>query len=130
MSFEAAYEKPTGASHNIADIIMHMLAWTEEVSTRMQGKPAGAPIRGNWPGAGKPDEQKWQQLLSFFKLANTELTQLIANFPVESWTDATNDGRGEYSEYGLTYEAMITGLMQHHVYHAGQISLLNKMING
>jgi uncharacterized damage-inducible protein DinB len=130
VSFEAAYEKPAGAPHNIAAIVMHMLAWTEEVTNRMQMMPASAPLRGDWPNADDPDEQKWQQLLSFFKLANVELSRLIGNFPVESWTEPMNDDRETYSGYGATYEAMITGLMQHHVYHAGQISLLNKIING
>jgi uncharacterized damage-inducible protein DinB len=130
VSFEAAYEKPAGASHTIAAILLHMLAWTEEVTARMQGKAAGEPPRGDWPDAGTPHELKWQQLISFFKLANVELTQLVSAFDDEKWTAPTNDERGSYSGYGLTYEAMITGLMQHQVYHAGQISLLNKMING
>jgi uncharacterized damage-inducible protein DinB len=126
VSFDAAYEKPAGATHNIAAIVMHMLAWTEEVSNRMQGKPAAEPMRGDWPDTGKPDEQKWQQLIAFFKLANVELTQLISNFPAGSWAELINGDRGD----GLTYEGMIIGLIEHHVYHAGQISLLNKMING
>jgi uncharacterized damage-inducible protein DinB len=130
VSFEAAYEKPERASHSIAEILTHMLAWTEEAINRMQANPAGKPLRGDWLEAGTPDEQKWLQLISSFKLANVDLTQLISGFPEEEWTEVTNDDRGKYSDYGATYEALITGLMQHHVYHTGQISLLNKMING
>lgn len=130
VSFEAAYEKAEKASHSIAEIIMHLLAWTEEAISRMQGKPAAEPFRGDWPDAGKPDEQKWLQLIASFKLANVELTQLISTFPDEKWTEQTNDERGTYIGYAATYEALVVGIMQHHVYHAGQISLLNKMING
>lgn len=130
VSFEAAYEKPAGASHNIAEILMHMLAWTEEAISRMGDKPAGEPLRGDWSDSGTPDEAKWLQLIASYKLANVDLTHLISVFPEEKWTEATNDDRAVYTGYGATYEALINGLIQHHVYHAGQISLLNKMING
>ena len=33
VTFEAAFEKPAGTAHNIAEIVLHMLAWTEEVWT-------------------------------------------------------------------------------------------------
>lgn len=130
VSFETAYQKPQNASHNIYEILTHMLAWTEEAINRMQSKPAGQPLRGDWSSSGTPDEKKWLQLISSFKLANVELTQQISAFADERWAEATNDSRGTYTGYGATYEALITGLLQHHVYHAGQISLLNKMING
>ena len=130
ITFEAAYEKPEHASHNIAEILTHMLAWTEEAINRMKDNPAGQPARGDWNDVVHPDEQKWLQLIASFKLANVELTKLISNFPDEKWTEATNDSRGTYTGYGATYDAMIVGLMQHHVYHAGQISLLNRLING
>lgn len=130
LSFEAAYEKPENASHNIAEILTHMLAWTEEAINRMAESPAGEPARGDWNDVVTPDEQKWLQLIASFKLANVELTQLISNFPDGKWAEATNDEREAYTGYAATYEALIVGLMQHHVYHAGQISLLNKMING
>lgn len=130
VSFEAAYEKPERASHSIAEIVMHLLAWTEEAISRMQAKPAGQPYRGDWPDTGRPDEQKWLQLIAGFKLANVELTQLISAFADESWTEQVNDSRNNYTGYAATYEALINGIIQHHVYHAGQISLLNKMING
>jgi uncharacterized damage-inducible protein DinB len=130
VSFEAAYQKTEGASHSIAAIVLHMLGWTEEATKRMQGQKASDPARGDWPDPGTPDKQKWQQLVNSFKLVNAELLKLVGDFPDNQWADSTNDDRGTYSGYGASYEALINGLIQHHVYHAGQISLLNKMING
>src|SRR5471032_1604297 len=71
VTFEAAYEKAEGASHSIAAIVLHMLAWTEEVAGRLQGEPAALPKRGDWPDGGTPDEEKWKHLVSSFKLVNT-----------------------------------------------------------
>lgn len=125
VSFEAAYEKPQGSVHNIAEIVLHMLAWTEEVLDRMNGMTAGLPSSGDWPETGKPDEQKWQMYVNDLKLVNVNLLSVIENFPEESWNDPINDIRKD--EPVITYKELINGFIQHQVYHAGQISLLTRI---
>ena len=128
VSFEAAYEKPPGAVHNIAEIVLHMLAWTEEVIDRMNGLNAQIPSSGDWPDTGAPDEQKWQNYVDDLKLVNVNLIGIIQNFPEEQWGEPIDDQRGDRPV--VTYEALINGLIQHHIYHAGQIAILNRIING
>ena len=128
VSFEAAYEKVPGASHTIAEIVLHMISWTEEVMDRMNGMNAQTPTSGDWPETGTPDEQKWQNYVSDLKLVNVNLLGIIQNFPEENWNDQINDERE--SEPVTTYKELITGFIQHQVYHAGQIAILNKIING
>jgi uncharacterized damage-inducible protein DinB len=128
VSFEAAYEKPPGAVHNIAEIVLHMVAWTEEVMDRMNGMTAGVPTSGDWPETGKPEEQKWQNYVDDLKLVNVNLIRIIQDFPDEQWDEPIDDQRGDRPV--VTYEALINGLIQHHIYHAGQIALLNRIING
>jgi uncharacterized damage-inducible protein DinB len=125
VSFEAAYEKPPGSIHNIAEIVLHMLAWTEEVLDRMNGMTAGLPSSGDWPETGKPDEQKWQTYVNDLKLVNVNLLSVIENFPEEDWNDPINDARE--SEPVTTYKELINGFIQHDVYHAGQIALLTRI---
>jgi uncharacterized damage-inducible protein DinB len=128
VSFEAAYEKPPGSVHNIAEIVLHMVAWTEEVMDRMNGMTAGVPTSGDWPETGKPEEQKWQNYVDDLKLVNVNLIRIIQDFPDEQWDEPIDDQRGDRPV--VTYEALINGLIQHHIYHAGQIALLNRIING
>ncbi|MBK0379808.1 DinB family protein [Mucilaginibacter segetis] len=128
-TFEAAYEKPGGSVHNIAGILLHMLNWTIEVSERIQGKEAGMPEAQNWPDPGTPDEQKWQTLINDFKLANTRLAGIIQDMPADTWDKPINDTRDEPGA-PASYAETINGLIQHHIYHAGQIALLNRIING
>jgi uncharacterized damage-inducible protein DinB len=125
--FEAAYEKPPGAVHNIAEIVLHMIAWTEEVMDRMNGMTAGVPTSGDWPETGAPDEQKWQNYVDDLKLVNVNLIGIIQNFPPEQWNEPINDERGDRPV--VTYEDLILGLIQHHIYHSGQIALLNRIVN-
>jgi uncharacterized damage-inducible protein DinB len=128
VSFEAAFQKPLGSVHNIAGILLHIIAWTEEVIDRLNGMDAQQPTSGDWPDPGIPDEQKWHNYVNDFKLVNLNLLGTIENLPDENWYNLVN-GTVE-NDPGTTYEALVRGLIQHHIYHAAQIALLNRMING
>lgn len=130
VNFEAAYEKPASSAHNIASIVLHMLAWTEEVLDRLNGKEASLPLSGDWPDTGAPEEQKWQNYVNDLKLVNVNLLGAIQNFPEEKWTELINDKREPALGTGVTYKELVNGLIQHHVYHSAQIAILNRIING
>ncbi len=128
VTFEAAYERPPGSVHNIAEIVLHMLSWTEEVIDRMNEKPAGLPLSGNWPETGAPDEKKWKLWIEDLKRVNVNLMKAIDDFPEEKWQEPIIDTRGDRPI--VNYEDLVRGLIQHHVYHSGQIALLNRIVNG
>jgi uncharacterized damage-inducible protein DinB len=130
VTFEAAFEKPPGAAHTIAGIVLHMLSGTEEVLDRLNGKEPGLPLSGDWPETGAPDEQKWQSYVNDLKLVNVNLSAAIGNFPEDQWNEPVSSEREPSLGTGVTYEGMVDGLIQHHVYHAGQIAILNRIING
>ncbi|HVS92223.1 MAG TPA: DinB family protein [Mucilaginibacter sp.] len=130
VSFEAAFEKPQGAAHSIAEIVLHMLSWTEEVMDRLNGKEAGPPLSGDWPEAGVPEEQKWQNYVNDLKLVNVNLQRVIGDFDEEKWNEPMNDKREHALGTGVSYKQLVNGLIQHHIYHSGQISILNRIING
>jgi uncharacterized damage-inducible protein DinB len=130
VSFEAAFEKPDHAAHSIAEIVLHMVAWTEEVMDRMNGMTAGVPSSGDWPPTGSPTEQKWQNYVNDLKLVNVNLLGLIQNFPEEKWNEPMNDERNRELGNGVSYEELVNGLIQHHIYHSGQIAILNRIITG
>ncbi len=125
VGFEAAYEKPGAAVHSIAGIVLHMISWTEEVIDRMNGMAAQMPSSGDWPDPGTPDEQKWKNYISDLKLVNVNLVGIIQDFPENKWRELINDTRA--SEPVTTYKGLIEGFIQHQVYHAGQIALLNRI---
>lgn len=128
VSFETAYEKPAGSIHNIAAIVLHMLSWTEEVMDRMNGMTAQMPSSGDWPDPGTPDEKKWQQYVNDLKLVNVNLLGIIQNFPEEQWNEPIPDERNRELGTGVSYEELVNGLLQHHVYHSAQIALLTRII--
>jgi uncharacterized damage-inducible protein DinB len=125
VSFEAAFEKSQGSIHNIAGIVLHMISWTEEVMDRLNGMDARQPSSGDWPDPGTPVEQKWQNYVSDLKLVNVNLSGIIRDFPEEEWGNRVN-GTIE-NDPGTTYEELVKGLIQHHIYHSGQVSLLIRL---
>lgn len=127
VTFESAYQKQ-GHAHTIAEIVLHMFSWTEEVIDRLNEKPASLPLSGNWPETGDPDEQKWKMWIDDLKLVNVNLLKTIRDFPEEKWDEPTIDERD--NEPVTTYEELVYGFIQHQIYHAGQIALLNRIIIG
>jgi len=126
VSFEAAFEKPIASAHSIAEILLHMLAWTEEVMDRLNGMSANTPVSGDWPETGAPDEEKWKRWVSDYKLVNVNLAVIIRDFPDEQWCFPIIDERG--IEPVATHEEMVHGSIQHQIYHGGQIALLSKAL--
>src|ERR1700756_260144 len=107
VTFEAAFEKPPGAAHTIAGIVLHMLSWTEEVLDRLNGKAPSLPLSGDWPETGTPDEEKWQNYVNDLKLVNVNLSGAIGNFPEEQWNVPVSSEREPSLGTGVTYEGLI-----------------------
>jgi uncharacterized damage-inducible protein DinB len=124
--WQAAFNKPGGSVHSIAHIILHMTGWTEEVISRLQGKSAAEPTRGDWPEPDEATEQNWHHLVIDLDEANSNLIKAMQAFPDDKWDEPINDQRG-LGEPVTTYKELVYGFIQHQIYHAGQIALLNRM---
>ncbi len=114
-----------GNSHTIAEILLHMIAWTEETQARLAGKPASQPLRGDWPD---PAVYTWTELKGLFRLSSEHLLDTIVNLDERSLKEPLIDTRDPALGAGVNKEALIRGLIQHHIYHSGQIALLNNSI--
>jgi uncharacterized damage-inducible protein DinB len=125
-NWQAAYHLPAGSVHSVAHIILHMAGWTEEVISRLQGNPAAEPARGDWPEPGEPTEQNWHHLVIDLDEANSNLIKAMQAFPNDKWDKPINDQR-QLGEPVTTYKELVCGFIQHQIYHAGQIALLNRM---
>ena len=128
VNFETAFEKPANAAHNVAEILLHMMSWTEETIDRLNEKPASMPVSGDWPETGTPTEEKWQLWKDDLTLLNVNLTKAIQNLPEDKWDKPITDERG--SEPVTTHTGLVKGFIEHQVYHAGQIAILTRIING
>lgn len=110
-------------AHSIAEITLHLTSWTEEVADRVSGQPAKEPIKGDWPQPMGQSIAEWDLIVNDFKKANEKL---IAALDQINWESIVVDEREPALGSGVNNAELISGLIQHHAYHSGQISLLSK----
>lgn len=122
--------KVSPSTHSIKEIILHMLAWTEEVQSRLLGGSPQEPEMGDWPLASDYNHLSWKELVDRFLNQSLATYNTIKGFPENKLDEFIGVDRNASLGTGISYDAMITGLIHHNVYHSAQISILNKITMG
>ncbi|HEV7349520.1 DinB family protein [Telluribacter sp.] len=119
-----AESKLTSNTHSIAEIIFHMTTWRIFAVRKLQGDAAFdiTTKEKNWKTFPIVDELEWETLQMELSLSQEELVSEIEKKKDDSYLEEIVPGRD------YTYYTMIHGLIQHDLYHAGQISLLKKAL--
>lgn len=114
-----AAARPVAGAHSIWEILHHVTAWSRFVLRRLNGEAVEPTDEQDWPPAGHESEAAWLRALEDFRAAQQELQAKIKSM--------SNDELG-IPVPGRPYNNwfMLLGLVQHHLYHAGQIALLKK----
>lgn len=117
---DQVFKRPIPNAHTIAELVLHMTAWTEEVISRLMGAEVKEPENGNWPEVTEETAIAWEIILRGFHVANEKLINFTMMMNEDQWKERVDYPSGErISNYEL-----VNGLIQHHAYHGGQISLL------
>jgi uncharacterized damage-inducible protein DinB len=124
----AAVKRAAPGTHTIWELLRHMTAWTGEVQRRLTGYPAGNPQEGDWPATDGGDEERWQRDVAAFLAAHQRLIDTVASYSDAELLEPTRDTRNRSAGAGVGKDVLLQGLAQHHVYHAGQIALLKKLL--
>jgi uncharacterized damage-inducible protein DinB len=123
-----AAAKPLKGGHSIWELVLHITAWKNEVRKRLNGAPAGEPAEGDWPPVGDPAADRWKETLGRLERAHVSLIEAVRTMPEERLFEASNDTRDPALGVGVSYYVLLHGIVQHDVYHAGQIALLKKAL--
>lgn len=124
---QAAAKLVPGA-HSIWEIVLHITAWKGEVRRRLTGAPAGEPEEGDWPAVGTPGDERWTEARARLQNVQDQLLAAIKGLPESRLFEPTNDQRDRPLGTGVTYYEMLHGLVQHDVYHTGQIAIVKKAV--
>jgi len=127
---ERAAAKPVRNGHSIWELVLHMTGWKGEVRRRLSGAPAGEPEAGDWPSVGQPTDERWTEARARLQAAHDQLIAAIRQLPENRLYEPTNDPRNAPRGTGVSYYELLHGIVQHDVYHAGQIALLKKAVQG
>jgi uncharacterized damage-inducible protein DinB len=124
---EQAARRVTDESHSIWELVLHMTGWKREVAARLAGKEASEPAAGDWPAVGEVSEARWRAAKADLDRAQQEMMAAIRALPDDRLHAPVKDFRDNALGTGMTAFQTISGLIQHDVYHSGQIAILKKM---
>jgi uncharacterized damage-inducible protein DinB len=115
-----AAAKPLPTAHSIWEIALHMATWEGVVRQRLQGEAVGdLPPEHDWPPVRDTSEAAWRQTIENLERANRALRGAIAQFDERRLGEQV-PGK-DHSVY-----TMLHGIIEHDLYHAGQIAVLKK----
>jgi uncharacterized damage-inducible protein DinB len=124
-----ATARPVAGAHSIAELLLHCLAWTEEVTHRVRGADAGYPERGDWPAVPDLTGEGWSALRQELEGAAAALDLAISEQPPERLGERV--GGPDHDPplgSGVRIESMLHGLAHHNAYHGGQILILKRAL--
>ena len=122
MSSAQAAARPVKNAHSIWELVLHIATWDGVARQRMTGVALMPSDAQNFPAVTDTSEAAWQKTLETVRRTHDALVEAVSNFPEERLAEQVPGKEGAH--YNFYY--MLHGLVQHELYHAGQIALLKK----
>jgi hypothetical protein len=120
---EQAKARPITTAHSIWELVSHIEVWTEFAAQAAKSVPMpDLSIIGtdkDWPPVTDATAEAWAGTLDRMFQASLRLSQLMEGF-ADDRLQETVPGR-QYN-----FHSLFDGIVQHSLYHAGQIALLKK----
>ncbi|MFN2493983.1 MAG: DinB family protein [Pyrinomonadaceae bacterium] len=122
ITVEQASARPFPSSHSIWEIVLHIAAWERACLRRLHGDRAQLSADEDWPLVVNAQDGGWQQSKLDLQTAEDELCDAISRL---------HDSRLDQPIIKRMSTVYVTlhGVVQHSLYHAGQIALLKKIIS-
>jgi len=113
---------PIQNAHSIWELVLHIAAWDGAAIRRAGGKAAKLTPRQNFPPVEDTSDAAWQKTLALLKATHAELVNAVEHFPDSRLMDQVPGKKQKYHNFFYLF----SGIVQHELYHAGQIALLKK----
>jgi uncharacterized damage-inducible protein DinB len=118
---EKAEARPVTGAHSIWEIVRHLTAWMKVVRRRVLGERVDQPEEGDWPVIKETAASDWAKALDELQKSYADLMITISSFSDEDLS------KNMFDEEDYIY-IRLHGIIQHNLYHAGQIAVLKKAI--
>lgn len=117
------FQKPNGTEHSMIEIMYHMITWADFTLKRIE-KDSNYDLTAaeelDWRLINSKTHT-WKKGLAEFKKINQQIiTQLRKK------EDSFLDEKVDFRNYN--YRFLINGMIEHSIYHLGQIAYINKMM--
>jgi uncharacterized damage-inducible protein DinB len=119
VSSKQASAHPIEGAHGIWEIVLHITAWIDAARRRLAGEPFEPSPAQDWPVVADEGEAAWKIVLGNLEGAHEKLRGAVA-----ALDPARLDERCPGKPYSIYF--LLHGVIQHNLYHAGQIAILKK----
>lgn len=118
-----AYEKP-GGQHSTLELLWHMITWREFTIDRLQHSPQMSLAyfeEMDWRKLDHTDMTLWKQGLERLRETQAQLLTIL--------NDRTDELLEEkVRERNYPFRKLLYGIIQHDIYHLGQIAYIQKLL--
>jgi len=114
-----AVAHPVPGAHSIWEIVNHIRAWRPAVEARLAGQVRELDGAADWPHVTDNSESSWQECLSDLRHRHESFIKAVRAFPEGKLND-------DAPNRDHSYYVLLQGMVQHDLYHAGQIAILKK----
>ena len=117
-----AADRPVDRTHSIIEIVLHMDAWISIVRRRAEGEQISqVDVATDWPAPSGADAAAWDGVRSVLRMSYAALGLVIRGLDDSALEEIVAGKLRSYTVYEDLH-----GLIQHTVYHLGQIVILAK----
>ena len=121
---EQAHARPLANAHSIWELVHHIAVWENAGRRRLSGDRAQIDLSSpeDWPPADDATEAAWEQAKAALDRGHEALIEAIKRVPESRLDEPILEGMS-------TVYVTVHGVIQHDLYHAGQISMLKKTLS-
>jgi hypothetical protein len=130
VSAKQASARPIAGAHSIREIVVHAAAWLDIVRQRLEGNPPRVTAAMDWPtvagssparGRSGAAARGWRADVARLRRAANDLQTAILSLDDRRLAADVPTTGDAWSGYNTLH-----GVVQHLLYHAGQIAILKK----
>ncbi len=113
-------ESRQGGAHSIIELVQHMTSWRNFTTKRLQGDTSyEVSEEMNFPKA-----ITWEAAINNLCSSQQALVEATKKFPEERLRELVPSKTQKY-----TYYTLLHGIIQHDIYHLGQIAYIQKSLS-
>lgn len=115
---------PLANAHSVWELVLHITAWHKFVIQRLAGREVfEVNEKEDWPPVQDTSASAWKGALQELEQRHKNLCAAVARLQDADLSGKIRSVEGDHSIY-----VMLHGVVQHDLYHAGQIMLLRKAL--
>jgi uncharacterized damage-inducible protein DinB len=116
-----AHSRPLTNGHTICELVRHIAVWEDVGRRRVQGDPADVKISSpeDWPPPNDTSEEAWEQAKAALDRGHQALVEAVSRVAEARLNEPVYQGKS-------SFYVTLHGVIQHDLYHAGQIAILKK----